>query len=115
MTPITYSIDQAVSNDFSGIVGKKRIILLTDGMETCDGSPCEFAVDLMKRNMDVKIDVIGFDLSEPAAVSQLKCTALATKGRFFTAGNDQELTQSLIKSLNVSEEVQGKVFNKGGH
>ena len=33
MTPITYSLKQAVKNDFLGFTGKKHIILLTDGGE----------------------------------------------------------------------------------
>ena len=39
-TPITYSLKQAVNSDFFGMNGKKHIILLTDGGENCDESPC---------------------------------------------------------------------------
>ncbi|OGI29316.1 MAG: hypothetical protein A2287_02820 [Candidatus Melainabacteria bacterium RIFOXYA12_FULL_32_12] len=109
-TPISYSIEQAINYDFSGLQGKNRIILVSDGMETCNGSPCDYAVNLVKRNIDLKIDVIGFDLSDAAVVSQLKCTALATKGKFFTANDANELADSLNKSLNTSKEVQGKII-----
>ena len=40
MTPITFSLKEAVKNDFIGFTGKKHIILLTDGCENCDDSPC---------------------------------------------------------------------------
>jgi Ca-activated chloride channel family protein len=110
MTPITYSIEQALNYDFNGLQGKNRIILVSDGMETCNGSPCDYAIGLVKRKIDLKIDVIGFNISEPAALSQLKCTALSTKGKFYTAGNAGELAESLSKSLNTSKEVQGKIL-----
>jgi len=112
-TPICYSLDQAIKNDFTGINGLKRIILVSDGMDTCGGSPCDFAVNLMKRRTDVTIDVIGFDISsEPSAISQLKCVALATHGKFYTANNAAEFTKSLRNSLNVQKEVEGKIFSK---
>jgi len=110
MTPMSYSIQQAVTQDFIGLPGKKRIILVSDGMETCDGSPCDYAVELVRKGVDLKIDAIGFDLSEPEAVSQLKCTSLATKGKFYSARDANELTKSLNKSLNINKEVEGKIL-----
>lgn len=59
-TPICYSLEQASTYDFTDLPGKKRIILVSDGMETCSGSPCELAVELVRKNADVSIDVIGF-------------------------------------------------------
>jgi Ca-activated chloride channel family protein len=49
MTPITYSLKQAVKKDFEGFNGIKHIILLTDGGENCDESPCEYAINLVKK------------------------------------------------------------------
>ncbi|MFH0702228.1 MAG: VWA domain-containing protein [bacterium] len=111
-TPISYSIRQAVEHDFNGLAGKKRIILVSDGMETCDGSPCDYAVSLVRNKIDLKIDVIGFDLSDYTVINQLKCTALATKGKFYTANTSAELSDSLSKSLSVSKEVEGKILRK---
>ena len=71
MTPITYSLKQAVKKDFLGYSGKKHIILLTDGGENCDESPCAYVMELIKVRKDIKIDVedsivdfiakVGFD------------------------------------------------------
>ncbi|MBQ8476626.1 VWA domain-containing protein, partial [bacterium] len=52
-TPITYSLKQAINNDFHGTTGKKHIILLTDGGENCDESPCTYVINLMKTRNDV--------------------------------------------------------------
>lgn len=109
-TPITYSIKQALENDFIGVSGKKRIILVTDGMETCDGSPCEYVLSIVRQNIDIQIDVIGFDLDEPEAIAQLKCTSLATKGKFYSANTAAELFKNLKNSINAKKEVQGKVI-----
>jgi hypothetical protein len=111
MTPICYSLDQSVKFDFTGMPGKKRIILVSDGMETCNGSPCNFAVDLVKRNPDVTIDVIGLDLaSNPSAQKHLKCAALVTHGKFYTADSPDEFLKSLQRSFGVSKDVQGVIL-----
>lgn len=109
-TPITYSIQQALAYDFIGLQGPKRIILVTDGMETCGQSPCDFSIELMKQGIDLKIDVIGFDIEEKSSLPQLKCTALATKGKFYTANNSSELVKSLGKTLNIEEKVSGQII-----
>ena len=53
MTPITYSLKEAVKKDFLGFNGKKHIILLTDGGENCDESPCRWVMELVKIRKDV--------------------------------------------------------------
>ncbi|MDD3150405.1 MAG: VWA domain-containing protein [Candidatus Gastranaerophilales bacterium] len=111
-TPITYSLKQAVEQDFTGINGKKRIVLVSDGKENCDISPCDFIIEQKKRGMDFTIDVIGYDLGDEDAKNQLKCVALTTKGQFYTANNEKALTKSLKKSLKSSTEVEGKILNK---
>ena len=54
MTPITYSLKQAVKKDFAGMDGVKHIILLTDGGENCDESPCDYSIELVKTRKDIK-------------------------------------------------------------
>ncbi len=109
-TPITYSLKQAVANDFIGFNGKKRIILLSDGGENCDESPCDYALELIKSRDDIFIDVIAFTIFDQDASNQLKCAALATQGKFYTANTSAELKKSLSESLNATKEVQGKII-----
>ncbi len=106
-TPITYSLKQAVNSDFAGVQGKKHIILLTDGGENCDESPCTYAIELMKQRDDISIDVIAFDLFDAEANNQLKCTALATRGKFYSAPDANSLTNSLFDSLGIDKNVHG--------
>ncbi len=108
-TPITYSLKQAVNSDFAGVTGKKRIILLTDGGENCDESPCDYVMELQKTRQDIFIDVIAFNIYDQEANNQLKCTALVTSGKFYSANTAAELMKSLSNSLNISKEVQGVI------
>ena len=109
-TPITYSLKKAVSKDFAGYTGQKRIILLTDGGENCDESPCDFALKLIQERSDFRIDVIALDLYDKEALEQLKCTALATSGKFYTANTTAELLKSFQDTLNFEKDVQGVVI-----
>lgn len=110
MTPITFSLKQAVKNDFIGYTGKKHIILLTDGGENCDESPCKYVMELIKVRKDVTIDVIAFNIDNPDDLDQLECTALVTSGKFYTANTAAELARSLNNSLNVHKEVDAKII-----
>lgn len=112
MTPITYSLKKAVESDFIGFSGQKHIILLTDGGENCDESPCTWAMELIKTRKDIKIDVIAFNISDEDDLDQLRCTALVTTGKFHTAHTSAELVKSLQKSLNIHKQVEAKIIVK---
>ncbi len=108
-TPITYSLKQAVHKDFAEIVGHKHIILLTDGGENCDESPCTYSISLMKTREDISIDVIAFDLNDYEAKNQLRCASYVTRGNFYDAKDSKELKNSLFDSLNIDKSVKGQV------
>lgn len=109
-TPITYSLKKAVNSDFVGVKGKKHIILLTDGGENCDESPCDYVMELTKSREDVFIDVIAFNIDDLDANNQLKCTAVVTNGKFYRANTAAELLNSLQSTINAHKEVSGKVL-----
>ena len=111
MTPITYSLKQAVKYDFLGFKGKKHIILLTDGGENCDESPCKYVMELVKIRKDIFIDVIAFDISDGDDLNQLQCTALVTSGKFYTAKTSAELLKSLNNSVSGKKEVEAKIIS----
>jgi Ca-activated chloride channel family protein len=112
MTPITYSLKQAVKKDFNGYDGEKHIILLTDGGENCDESPCDYAIALMKQRRDIKIDVIAFDVEDDEDLAQLRCTADVTGGRFSEADTKAELFKSMENMiLPHRKEVEAVILN----
>lgn len=110
MTPITYSLKQAVKNDFLGFTGKKHIILLTDGGENCDESPCKYVMELVQIRKDVTIDVIAFNIDDEDDLAQLECTSMVTSGKFYNAQTAAELTRSLNNSISGLKEVEAKIL-----
>lgn len=107
-TPITYSLSQAVQ-DLIPYKGEKVIILISDGLETCGGDPCQLSQSLLSSGIKLKIDVVGFGVKDDwAAQEQLMCIALNTNGRYYSAENDEELTKGLSESINKS--VTGRII-----
>ena len=43
---------------------KATVILITDGIETCDADPCQIGTDLEAQGIDFTAHVIGFGLSD---------------------------------------------------
>ena len=63
VTPIAYSLEQAAS-DFPQEQGVRNIIIIiTDGIESCDGDPCAVSLALQRRNVFLKPFVIGLGMS----------------------------------------------------
>lgn len=110
MTPITYSLKQAIKYDFMGFTGKKHIILLTDGGENCDESPCTFVMNLIRIRRDVTIDVIAFNIKDQDDLEQLECTALVTSGKFYNAQTAAELLNGFNNSIEAAKNVEAKII-----
>lgn len=110
MTPITYSLKQAIKKDLAGKDGIKHIILLTDGGENCDESPCNFAMELVKTRKDIKIDVIAYDVHEKDDLSQLQCTADVTGGKFTDVRTTSQLFNSLQDLIIPHKDVQAVLY-----
>jgi Ca-activated chloride channel family protein len=80
MTPIAYSLQQAV-NDFP--VDEKSlnsIIIITDGNENCEGNPCQASQKLLDKRIALRPFIVGLNGGENF-VEKLKCigTVLDTK------------------------------------
>ncbi len=112
MTPITYSLKQAVKKDLNSCDGIKHIILLTDGGENCDESPCDYAIELMKQRRDIKIDVIAFDVHDGDDLAQLKCTADVTGGHFSEADTKAELFRSMEDMILPHKNVEAVIYGQ---
>ncbi|MBI3017778.1 MAG: VWA domain-containing protein [Deltaproteobacteria bacterium] len=100
MTPIATSLQKA-SEDLKPLKDKGTlgIVLVTDGMESCDKNPCQVAKDIIKSGLPIKINVVGFDIHDKEAHEQLKCIAKATGGTYVTSDNADSLYKMLEKSV----------------
>ncbi len=112
MTPITYSLKQAVKKDFANFDGAKHIILLTDGGENCDESPCDYAISLVKTRRDINIDVIAFNVHDDDDLAQLKCTADVTGGHFIEADTKAQLAQSMEDLIIPHKQVEALLWGQ---
>ncbi len=74
---------------------KATVILISDGLETCNPNPCAMARALEESGVDFTAHVIGFAVSDEVALTQMKCLAEETGGLFRTASNADELAQAL--------------------
>lgn len=110
MTPITYSLKQGVNKDLKNYDGIKHIILLTDGGENCDESPCDYAIELMKNRRDIKIDVIAFDVKDSNDLDQLKCVADVTSAKFIQADTNAQLVDSMKELILPHKQVKALLY-----
>ncbi len=105
-TPITASVRQA-ADELKYTEEKATVILISDGLETCDADPCQLASELEAKGVDFTTHVVGFDLSEEESKS-LQCIADNTGGKFLNASNATELTTALGETMQaVKEEPAG--------
>lgn len=70
-TPIARSLE-AAAIDFPNATAKNIIILITDGLEACDGDPCVIAKKLRDKNINVTPFVIGLGL-DLSYLEKFKC------------------------------------------
>jgi len=93
-TPIAYSLLQS-KNDFDLKAKRKRtIVLITDGIESCNGDPCVAAKELAAAGIDVTLHVVGFDLKKEE-MEKLKCLTEPSKGLLLPAQDANQLKDAL--------------------
>lgn len=70
------------------------VVLLSDGIETCDADPCAVGAELETLGLDFTAHVIGFDIAEGDR-AQLRCLADATGGKYFDAADAAGLADAM--------------------
>jgi Ca-activated chloride channel homolog len=110
-TPISLAIRVSAQQDFAGYTGKKTIVLVSDGQETCDADPCKVGVELVQNGVDVTINTVGLGIATNYdAQRQLKCVALGTNGQFYSADTSASLAKGLQNSVRSSTQVEAKIL-----
>lgn len=94
-TPIAYSLKQTRAA-FQGLDPNaiKHVVLISDGIETCEGDPCAVAGDLASAGINVKVHVVGFDISETDR-KQLQCIADNGNGKYFSADSTAGFAEAI--------------------
>ena len=98
-TPISYSLRQALA-DFGDRSGK--IILISDGIETCDEDPCALVREWREKDIQIKVHVVGLGLDEKAK-SAMQCIAEAAGTEYRDAESATTLAEGLAQ---IQEEAK---------
>lgn len=95
ITPIAYALEQC-AYDFVGSNEKCRniVILITDGIESCDGNACEVSKRLQQKGIILQPFIIGLGLSAEAAAT-FDCI-----GRYDDAQDEIGFRKALKSTMN---------------
>lgn len=100
-TPLTAAVRQA-ADALKIEETRATVILVTDGIETCNADPCAAGADLETRGIDFTAHVIGFGLSKDEG-RQVACLAETTGGMYIEASNAAELSTALASVAGAVE------------
>jgi Ca-activated chloride channel family protein len=106
-TPIAYSLEQA-TKDFpnDGKDTRNVIVMITDGIEACNGDPCAISKGLQEKGIFLKPFIVGMGI-EPKYAKGFECM-----GRFFNAKSSkqfkgflQEVVKQTLGKTTVTVEL----------
>ncbi|MTE21020.1 VWA domain-containing protein [Streptomyces sp. TRM43335] len=93
-TPIGPALLEA-ADDLDGGTGSKRIVLISDGEDTCAPlDPCEVAREIAAKGIGLTIDTLGL-VPNTKMRQQLSCIAEATGGTYTSVEHTDELTEKV--------------------
>ncbi|MCI0490474.1 MAG: VWA domain-containing protein [Blastocatellia bacterium] len=92
-TPITYSLTEALK-DFGDRAGE--IILISDGIESCNADPCALVREWRSRNVKIRVHVVGLGLEEKDK-GALRCISQAAGTEYHDANSASDLAGELAK------------------
>lgn len=103
-TPITDSLVQA-AQALKHTEEKATVILVSDGIETCDQDPCLAVKELKSLGIDFTAHVVGFDLGDDEQEA-IRCIAETTGGEFLAATDAPSLLSALATAMIKTADPQ---------
>jgi len=104
MTPLSEAVRQA-AQALRHTEQAATVVLVTDGLETCNLDPCAVANELEKSGVNFTAHVIGFGLTRDEG-AKVACLATNTGGRYLQASDGAALSAALRQA--VSEPAPAK-------
>ncbi|MEM1102823.1 MAG: hypothetical protein AAGH48_01810 [Pseudomonadota bacterium] len=101
MTPITLSLQEGLK-DLDG--GPGDILLISDGIETCDADPCALMREWTDAGVHVRVHVVGVGLNS-AERAAMACIAGEAGGRYFDADTADGFKAALNEIGDVIEQA----------
>lgn len=102
-TPLSQAVKQA-AEALKFTETKATVILVTDGLETCNADPCALGRELEAAGVDFTAHVVGFGLSAEEG-RQVACLAEETGGLYLPAGDADQLSDALSEPLTEIAEA----------
>ena len=96
VTPIAYSLLQATKDFTKQKNTRNIIIIITDGLESCDGDPCAISLQLQAKHIFLRPFVVGIDMPLKYE-SQFDCL-----GKFHNAKTSSQLKGFLSNIIKQS-------------
>lgn len=97
-TPLAYSAELAISK-IKEAKSKTTIILVTDGIESCNGDLCEVIRLAREEGIEFKMHIVGFGLKDDETEA-LKCAAKQGDGNYYNAEDASQLADVLDDAIN---------------
>lgn len=102
-TPLTEAVRRAAA-ELRSTEEKATVILITDGIETCEADPCALGAELEASGIDFTAHVVGFGLSAEDG-QKVACLAQNTGGQYIEAKDAGSLTSALQATVAAAPEV----------
>ena len=102
-TPLVTSVLAAIK-DFATIPNG-TIVLVTDGIESCKGDIKSIAPAIKAAGLELKVNIVGFDIKEAEGRQELESIARSTGGRYVDAKDAGELLTALEATLKLEFTV----------
>lgn len=103
-TPIADSL-AAVASDLNAVEGRRLVVLLTDGEETCEGDPAAEIEKLKESGLDVNINIVGFAIDDDDLKREFAAWAALGGGEYLDAGEAESLNEAMTQALQIPFEV----------
>ncbi len=103
-TPISYSLREALK-DFGDRSGD--ILLISDGIETCDIDPCELMREWQAANVSIRVHVVGVGLNE-LEQKAMACIAETSGGKYFDADSAEGFSEAVNQASEQVAEPEAK-------
>jgi Ca-activated chloride channel homolog len=98
-TPLTAAVEQA-AGFLKFEEEAANVILISDGLETCDRDPCALAGELASKGIQFKAHIVAFDLTAEESES-FRCLADETGGQFLQAQDAPTLKDALEMAVEA--------------
>ncbi|GAA3048520.1 VWA domain-containing protein [Streptomyces roseofulvus] len=111
-TPIGPALTEA-AKDLGEDGATKRIVLITDGEDTCGVDPCQIAREIAAKGIHLVIDTLGL-VPDAKTRQQLTCIAEATGGTYTSVHRTEDLSRRVRQLVDrAADPVVTPVATEG--